>query len=481
MSKIALRNFLISALTILICIVIFTSLLLVQLYRYSINEKYNSLERDARASSYFAYVWRTQDYSLSTNAFKSVLKSQSEVNNTRTMVADEFGVIRLFADSYTSGTSGGTVSQPIIRELKENKTYREIGTLGGYYVNRLVTVAVAIVDPAGNFRGAVFVSAPASSIVQVFSIFLQGIMLITMFILALSSAMIFFISQRFTRPLKDMAVAARRFAMGDFSARVAVTGNDEIADLAKSFNYMADSMEKLESLRSEFIANVSHELKTPMTTISGFVDGILDGTIPRDKEADYLEIVSGEIHRLSRMVAKLLLATRLQSGKQDLNITSLDICSLISSVVVGAEQAIEAKNMNVDISFPQDRLFVNGDADALTQVVTNLVDNAVKYGNEGGKISVTVARRNDRVYVTVFNTGKGVKPEDIPYIFDRFYKADRSRGMDKNSTGLGLYIVKSILKNLKQEIFAESEYGKWIRFTFTLEASKFQNHPELKN
>lgn len=481
MSKIALRNFLVTALTILICIVVFSSLLLIQLYRYSINEKFDSLERDARGVSYFAIIWMTEPYKLDTAAFKSVLKSQAKVNNTRIMVTDERGNIDMFADSFQDGTDGGTISEEIISVLKKDGTYREIGTFGGYFKNRIASVALPLLDFAGNFRGSVIISTPTSSITQAFSGFLQGILLITAFILAFSSALIYFISRKFTKPLKDMATAARSFAMGDFSARVAVSGADEIADLAKSFNYMADSMEKLEKLRSEFIANVSHELKTPMTTIGGFIDGILDGTIPDTKKEHYLKIIGDEVHRLSRLVSKLLLATRLQSGTQELNITSVDICSIISLTVVGAEQAIEAKKMTVDINFPQSRLFVNGDADALTQVMTNLVDNAVKYGNEEGHISITVAKRNDLAYVTVFNTGMGISPEDLPYVFDRFYKVDRSRGIDKASTGLGLYIVKSILKNLNQEIFVESEYGKWIRFTFTLEISKFQSHPELKN
>ena len=230
--------------------------------------------------------------------------------------------------------------------------------------------------------------------------------------------------------------------------------------------------EKLDAMRRDFVANVSHELKTPMTTIGGFIDGITDGTIPPDKAPHYLEIVSAEVHRLSRLVSKLLLATRLQSGMQDLNITNVDISSVVSSVVINAEQAIEDKHLDVDIDLPDARCFVRGDEDALTQVVTNLIDNAVKYGNEGGKISVTVSERNDKVLVSVFNTGKGIAKEQLPFIFDRFYKADRSRGMDKSSTGLGLYIVKSILNNLHQEIVAESEYGHWVRFTFTLEPAK---------
>ena len=304
---------------------------------------------------------------------------------------------------------------------------------------------------------------------MLFSSFAKTVIYITVFVLMLSFTMVYFISQRLTEPLKSMATAAKKMARGDYSARVKVRGNNEIADLAVAFNHMAESMEELEKIRSEFVANVSHELKTPMTSIAGFVDGILDGTIPKDRQDHYLSIVSEEVHRLSRLVTKLLLATRMQSGAKDLNLGPVDICSIISSVLVGAEQAIEDRGLEVQVDYAEDRVFVLGDRDGLTQVVSNLIDNAIKYNRDGGHLAVTVERFEEKVFVTVFNTGEGIRQEDIPYVFDRFYKADRSRGLDKKSTGLGLYLVKSILKNLHQQIAAESSYGNWVRFTFTLE------------
>ncbi len=472
MRKIATRNFLVTAMTLLICIVIFCSLLLAQLYQYSVSEKFQSLESDGYSLTGLAYTWKTASYRMDTTVLQNTLSAQATLNNTRIMIADINGKIEMYADPYGSGLDGGNLAATLMAAIREQRVYKEIGTLSGYYQHSLLSVALPITDAAGNFRGAILVSAPTSSIISLFRGFMRSILLITVFVLLIAAALIFFISQRTTRPLKEMAVAARHFAMGDFSSRVHVVGNDEIANLAQSFNYMAESMEQLEKLRSEFIANVSHELKTPMTTIGGFVDGITDGTIPPERAPHYLEIVSSEIHRLSRLVSKLLLATRLQAGIQDLNITNVDLSSLVSSAVINSEQAIEAKHLNVEINLPESRCFVRGDEDALTQVVSNLIDNAVKYSNEGGDLSVQIEERSDKVYVSVYNTGRGIAKEQLPFIFDRFYKADRSRGMDKSSTGLGLYIVKSILKNLHQEITAESEYGHWARFTFTLEPVK---------
>lgn len=475
MGKIGTRNFLVTALTVVICIMVLCSLLLVQLYQYSAREKFQSLETDGNSLTGLAYIWQTTPYRLDTTAMRDVLTKQADLNNTRILVTDAFGNIKIYADPSGSGENAGALPAGVLEKIAAQTVYKEVGTLNGYYRNRILNVGLAISDPAGNFRGAVIVSAPANSITIMFRSFMRGVAVITLFVLVLAAAITFFVAQRTTRPLKDMAAASRSFAMGNFTARVAVTGRDEISELARSFNSMADSMEQLERLRSEFIANVSHELKTPMTTIGGFIDGILDGTIPPDRQEHYLTIVSSEIHRLSRMVARLLLATRLQSGQQDLNITTLDISAVISTAIVNAEQSIEAKGLNVDVDLPETRCYVRGDSDALAQVVNNLVDNAVKYSNDGGRMAVSVREHGDSVYVSVFNTGVGIAPEQLSHVFDRFYKADRSRGMDKNSTGLGLYIVKAILNNLHQTITAESEYGQWARFTFTLDAVR---HPD---
>ena len=468
MNRIALRNFLITALTTLICIAVFIALLLGQMYIYTVDSQFKTLEHNALGISYMALTWITESYRLDTTALGEVLTSQAAINDTCIMIADVDGAVLISASAEGARTDRGTLPAEIVEKLSGKTAVHEVGTLGGWYVNELVSVILPVEDAAGNVRAAVIVSAPPENLPELFRSFTRTISYITLLVLMLSFALFYFFAQRMAEPLRSMSAAAKKIARGDFSARVRVRGSDEIADLAQSFNYMAESMERLEQVRSEFVANVSHELKTPMTTIAGFVDGILDGTIPPDRREHYLAIVSDETHRLSRMVTRLLLATRMQSGARDLNVTAVDICSVISSVLVGMEQTIEEKELSVEVNFPEDRVFVMGDNDALTQVVSNLVDNAVKYNVQGGHLAVTVGRRPEKVNVTVFNTGAGIREQDIPYIFDRFYKADRSRGLDKQSTGLGLYLVKSILRNLKQDITTESSCGEWVRFTFTL-------------
>lgn len=472
MSRLAFRNFLITALTSLISIAVFISLLLGQLYIYSANEQFKNLEYDCLSVSYMALKWITESYRLDTTALGEVLKAQSELKNTQTMIVDTEGNVLLCVNADGVESDCGMIPSSVYEKIAHGEQIKDIGTLDGWYENKLLSMGMPVFDSAGNVRAGVIISSLPENIPELFSSFAKTVIYITLFVLMLSFTMVYFISQRISEPLKSMATAAKKMAKGDYSARVKVRGNTEITDLAVSFNHMADSMEELEKVRSEFVANVSHELKTPMTTIAGFVDGILDGTIPPDRQEHYLKIVSEEVQRLSRLVTKLLLATRMQSGTKDLNIVPVDICSVISSVLVGAEQTIEARDLSVEVNYEDDRVFVQGDRDGLTQVVANLIDNAVKYNRDGGHLAVTVERFGEKVFVTVFNTGEGIKEEDIPYIFDRFYKADRSRGLDKKSTGLGLYLVKSIIKNLHQEITVESSYGNWVRFVFTLEPAK---------
>ena len=275
-----------------------------------------------------------------------------------------------------------------------------------------------------------------------------------------------------------MALAAHSFGAGDFSTRVPVTRQDEMGQLAAAFNNMADSLSNSEGMRRSFIANVSHELKTPMTTIAGFIDGILDGTIPRGEQDKYLHIVSDEVKRLSRLVKSMLDLSRIDSGEMKIHPRRFDVTHTIISTLLTFEQPVDAKGiaiLGLDEAGPVE---VYGDQDLLHQVVYNLVENAVKFTNAGGSITVRVADSVDRTTVTIENTGPGIPPEDLPMIFDRFYKGDKSRSRDKNGIGLGLYLVRTILQLHGGNIWACSVPGEYCRFEFFL--PKPQEAPKLK-
>ena len=295
--------------------------------------------------------------------------------------------------------------------------------------------------------------------------------IITAALLVLLATMIaaYFITARTTEPLREMNSAARRFAAGQFDARVQVRGRDEVSELAEAFNQMAESLESLETMRNSFIANVSHDLRTPMTTIAGFIDGIRDNVIPPEEQDRYLEIVSKEVQRLSRLVSALLDLSRIQAGDRKFVMKPFDVCEMARVILISFERQIDQKHLEVSFEATADRMMVNADHDAIYQVFYNLCHNAVKFSAEGGVLRVRIEeQKGKKVQVSVYNEGQGIPPSDLHMVFERFYKSDKSRGLDKNGIGLGLFISKTIINAHGETIRVESEYGKNCEFTFTL-------------
>ena len=298
----------------------------------------------------------------------------------------------------------------------------------------------------------------------------QVIMAASLWVMLAALIAFYFITERIITPLKEMSRAAKSFAAGKFDVRVPVHGNDEVAELARAMNHMAQSLEALDNMRTSFMANVSHDLRTPMTTISGFIDGILDGVIPADQQTYYLGIVSEEVKRLSRLVTQLLDLSRIQAGDRKFVSAPFDICEVCRLILISFEQKIDQKQLDVEFDCEDENMFVLADRDAMYQIVYNLVDNAVKFSKERGTLRISLHRvkKGQKVRVRVYNQGQGIRKEDLPYVFERFYKSDKSRGLDKKGVGLGLYIVKTIIEAHHESIAVDSVAGEWCEFTFTL-------------
>lgn len=277
----------------------------------------------------------------------------------------------------------------------------------------------------------------------------------------------YFLKKILLKPLEDIDVSARKLVKGDFKKRIDITSNDEIGDLANSFNTIAESLEKVDLVRKEFIANVSHEIRSPITSIKGFISAILDGVIPKDREGYYLKIVNDEAERLSRLVTDLLDISAMEEGKLNLNIVKMDINEVITLCTLNLERRIKERKLKVEIIFNSDKEYCFGDRDRIIQVIINLIDNAIKYGKENGKIEIETYSKGDLVYISVFNTGDNIAKENLNKIWERFYKDDKSR-TNKISTGLGLPIVRLILTQHNQDIWVENIEEKGVKFTFTL-------------
>ena len=331
-----------------------------------------------------------------------------------------------------------------------------------------------ITTDEGDCIGYVIVTSSAVARDTTMNATLRSMIVAALWIMLAALIAIYFITERVISPLRDMSRAAKRMAVGQFDVRVPVRGKDEVAELAVAFNQMAGALDNLERMRNSFVANVSHDLRTPMTTIAGFIDGILDGVIPPEQEKHYLQVVSEEIRRLSRLVTALLDVSRLQAGDRKFDMKPFDICEMGRLILISFEKKIDEKALDVEFDCDEDRMFVLADRDAIHQILYNICDNAVKFASERGKLKMSFTwasadgNRRRKAVVKVYNEGQGIPAEDLPFVFERFYKSDKSRSLDKTGVGLGMFISKTIIDAHGETISVASDYGRYCEFTFTL-------------
>ena len=328
-------------------------------------------------------------------------------------------------------------------------------------------VGVPIVSE-GATVGFVLAVTGARALTTMWRTFIGLFFMTAVTVLLLSFVVSAWVSMRQSRPIHEMAEATRRFAEGNFDVRMHnYEGVTEITELAESFNNMADSLQETERQRREFIANVSHELKTPMTTIAGYTDGILDGTIPPEQEKEYLRIISDEARRLSRLVRRMLEVSQLQSRDLTRTKAPFDVCESMRRVLISMEKKITDRGLDVDADIPDSGIMVLGDNDLITQVIYNLLENATKFARKGSALYLGVTTLNGKALISVRNEGDTIPAEEIPLLFERFHKSDKSRSEDKDGVGLGLYVVKTILDQHKEHIAVTSENGL-TTFTFSV-------------
>ena len=446
-------------------------------YQYTIREKKDTLGRNAEYIAQFTtesiqapmagggLVWRT-------DAFQSYLASVAKVSDSHVMVATPEGVIvyATSGDAALTDLQYASLPQQKVEEIVSGSCMG-MTTLDGLYAEPRYLVGLPIttaIDGTDYLQGLVLVSSSASNISGVWRDLFAILLVTTLAVILIAAIISSVTSMRQSQPIKEIAAAARQFGLGRLDVRVDVgSRRDEVGELAEAFNAMADSLSKSEQRRSEFIANVSHELKTPMTSIAGFADGILDGTIPPDQERHYLEIISSETRRLSRLVRSMLDLSRLQSDERAAQ-QQFDLCETLVRALVTLESKVNAKHLEVDAQLPQDEpIPVWGDQDAITQVCYNLLDNAIKFSQEGGVLGLGVTVKGAKATVTISNQGETIPPEEQQLVFDRFHKTDHSRSADRDGVGLGLYIVKTILNSHKETISCVSQDGV-TKFIFTM-------------
>ena len=478
------RQFLLTAGMILISFALLGTAFIGLSYQYTIRETRDSMERNADYVADFTAKVRAEGIDVRDMAYQLYVANVAHIANAFVLVTEADGELVLCSDGATiqSGLGGNYLPQSIVSQLQKEGGYSGMTTLGGLFPEKrfvagtpitVKTVNLATGQTEQTMIGVAYVAAETSDITELWQAFISIFFFTAVVVLCVAFITSSITSLRLTNPLKEIAETARKFGHGEYEVRVQgyEKRKDEVGELAEAFNAMADSIAKSEARRSEFVANISHELKTPMTTIGGFVDGILDGTIPPERQNHYLGLVSNEVKRLSRLVSGMLNVSKIEAGEMTLNTVPFNICEVIFTALLSFEQQIEQKSIEIE-GLDVDKVMVEGDRDLVHQVIYNLVDNAVKFVNEGGVISFGFETVGGYTFTAVRNSGEGIPKEQLQQVFDRFYKTDRSRGLDKKGVGLGLYIAKTIVNRHGGDIVVSSKEGEYTEFRFSLPAAK---------
>ena len=473
------RQFALMAGVLLVAFALLGSAFAALSYQYIIQDKRETLERNASYVAAFtsSYLSSAGGAGIQEPAYQLYISSLANISGSTVILAENDGEIVYASSGRSHGPNSllsGTVPGEVMDLISQDGKFAGLSSLGGLLSDKCYVSAVPILQSSyitglTYRRGVVLVASDTTVLAGMWQDLAIIFLLSAAVVLLLAAAASSVTSLWQTKPLKDMADTVRRFGRGELEARVEgyEERKDEVGELAGAFNTMADSLAKSEAQRTEFIANVSHELKTPMTTIAGFADGILDGTIPKEKAPEALATISSETRRLSRLVRRMLDLSRLQSSENVLAQERFDISEVLLRVLVSLEGKITSRGLDVETHLPDGPVMVWGNPDAITQVCYNLLDNAIKFAAADSVLSLTIQIKGEKVHVSIANLGETIPPEELGQIFDRFHKTDRSHSVDREGVGLGLYIVKTIINNHREAINVTSEDGL-TTFTFTL-------------
>ena len=464
------RSFTTAALILLIALTVLGAAFQLQVKEFMTESTISGLEKDAGVIANLAAAYSI-DGQLTSREFLLNLDVASQVTDADVVICDSQGFIVLCSDALTGCEHQGLrLNQEYLQKVIQYGGETASGMIQGLYADQRFMASAPIVSNSKT-SGIVIVSTPIKTTTvildRISNIFLTAAVIVVLIAVLAVSAF----ARRESRPLRDMAKVANAFAHGNLEARVRLEEDysEEMEELALAFNNMATSLQKSEYQRQEFVANVSHELKTPMTTISGYVDGILDGTIPDHRRNYYLQIVSDETKRLSRLVRSMLDISQLQKeeGIPEEKKMHFDLEETLGGVLITFEKKINDKRLEVDVDMPEHPVFTFANRDYVTQVIYNLIDNAVKFCPEGKTLGLRIKEGGNKAYISISNEGDTIPAEELPLVFDRFHKLDKSRSQNRDGWGLGLYIVKTIVCSHGENISVTSRNGK-TTFTFTM-------------
>lgn len=385
------------------------------------------------------------------------------------------GIIENATPKIEQSWIGQTLTDEAIKGVLDGKIVTIEGRISGMFQEPVLTVGYPI-NVNKTTLGGIFMCVSMPELRGSMKEMYAAGALSLIFVMCIGAIIVYVLSIRITKPLLVMNDAAKVMAGGNFEKRVEIDSNDEIGQLADSFNEMADSLEKHEKQRRDFVANISHDLRSPLTSIQGFISAMLDGTIGVEKHGKYLNIVLDETKRLAKLTNDIVELSSAQNSEITLSPINFNINKMIRDSLEKMEPRFKEKSIEVSVIFDGEDVIVNADKEKIQRVFHNLVDNAIKFSDAGGSVKVeTTVKNNRRVLISVKDSGPGISKEDQKYVFDRFYKADASRGKDKTGGGLGLAIAKQFILAHEETIGVKSEKGKGAEFIFTLKLSQ-NNH-----
>ncbi len=345
--------------------------------------------------------------------------------------------------------------------------YYEVSTFFHQYKSRHLTVMLPI---AANMTtvGYFAISTPLTHIERLTNRMLTDMYIVSIVNFCLSLFILFLFTVAVYRPLGKITEGAKEFASGNLGHRIRISSNDEMGYLADTMNFMADELKKNTDYQRKFIANVSHDFRSPLTSIKGFSEAMCDGTIPPEMHERYLKIISGETERLEKLTRSVLTLNSMDQDNVILNLTDFDINAVLRSTAAVFEGSCRKRKISIKLVLLGEKLMVRADREKIEQVIYNLLDNAVKFSERNSEIELETAEKHGKCVVTVRDHGCGIPKDHLTHIWDRFYKADSSRGKDRSGTGLGLSIVKEIISAHNQTISCVSTENVGTAFTFTL-------------
>ncbi len=397
-----------------------------------------------------------KNQNINITQIQSAMKEIADSSETDSYVLDKNGKIIICSDLVANETDKNTCSKHSTKGFSQDTLNLIKQSEHGYLHKGAIDIdkpdvnyflAATVVDDGNNHYYVINVQQYSIGYMPYITQYVKMILMSICIAIVLAFFASWAATYRIVRPLKKMAEATKHYANGDFNYQIKDTGKfAEFHELADAFNIMAKKLEENEVSRRNFVANVSHELKTPMTTISGFVDGILDGTIPQEDSKKYLKIVSEVVQHLSELVISMLNMSRIEAGKLKLEYSEFSYTQTLIHTIIGFEKAITDKGIDVVGLDKLDEITIRADEALTRQILYNLIDNAVKFSSTDSVLKIELYEEKNKAVFMISNSGSTISPEDLSNIFERFYKIDKSRGLDASSFGLGLYIVKSIVE-----------------------------------